>query len=90
MKKCRKCSSYQIVKNGKRLGRQRFLCNDCKHVRETGNSIKKNKPDSNKLLDDVVMNNKVYRQLAEEYWTNIQSIQKLLDQNDFKKNLMIK
>lgn len=90
MKKCKKCSSYKIKKNWKRLGKQRFLCNDCGYLWEHGSNTKKTKLDSNKLLHDTVINNKIYRQLADENWTNIQSIQKSLDSNDFEKNLTTK
>ena len=29
--KCKRCLSQNIVKNGKRLGKQYYLCNGCKH-----------------------------------------------------------
>jgi len=87
MKTCIQCRSSHVVKNWKRLGKQRYLCKSCNYVWELWKSKKPSQNDNLKLLHEYVHNNAKYDQLWAQIWVSKQQIQKRLDGVCFEKNL---
>lgn len=87
MKSCIQCQSKLVVKNWKRLGKQRYLCRSCNHVWELWKWKKSTKEDDIKLLHEYAINNAKYDQLWAQLWVSKQQIQKKLDDVGFEKNL---
>ncbi len=86
MKKvCTKCGSTENKKNWKRQGKQRLLCKNCWYVWEHGQWKNRKKCKMNDLLDSYVRDDLKYRQIALNENITIQTVQRWLDKNEFKK-----
>ena len=76
-KKCIKCGSFKVVKNGRtNKGSQLYLCKQCgtQFVRRY-RSIKRQK----KLFQEYTFGKKTLNQLADQYGKSIKTIQRYLD-----------
>lgn len=76
-----KCGLASLRKNGKRNGKQRYRCDNCKSSFWWKAS---KKLDYDKMYNDYCFNNRTYNQLAEQYSVTIQTIQIRLDKAIYK------
>ncbi len=87
--KCKKCWFTRIKRNWKRQGKQRYMCKNCWYVWELWKWLKKEKQECSKLFHDYVRDDLKYRQMSLTENVNIHTIQKWLDNYDFKKIIVI-
>lgn len=89
MKKlCPYCNKSWVVKNGKRLGVQRFLCKNCWYVFEHGNNKNQKIWNYEEIFEDYVRDDLKYRQMSQTLNLSIKSIQNILDKAPFKKIIL--
>ncbi len=79
LKKCEKCSSTNLKKNGKFKGKQKYKCNSCNHQ-----FIYKNKPKIDQIWSDYVYGKQTYKQLASKYSCSLKTIQRKLKSHQIK------
>lgn len=80
---CKKCKSREIKKDGFMRGKQRYKCKICNYVFQNKSRSKKEKIDINKLWNLYCFRKQTYKELAEDYWVTIKTIQTKLDGYEF-------
>ena len=80
-KSCKVCHSIFIKKDGFKRGRQRYKCKNCGHVFQ--NKTRKREDISSVLWDKYCFGKQTYRQLSEEFWISVKTVQSILDSYEF-------
>ena len=89
-KKCNKCKSVKIVKNWKRLGKQRFLCRGCWFVWEHWKKKNTKKLNIEELFEWYVRDDLKYRQMWQDLNISKRTIQRLFEKVDLKKIIIMR
>lgn len=81
-KRCKKCSGYQIKRDGFMRWKQRYKCKDCGYVFQNKTRVHMwNIETQNKQLwEDYSIHKQTYSELAERYKISIRTVQKRLDE----------
>ena len=76
-KKCKKCSSKEVIKFWMKRWKQRYKCKYCNHI--FCNSLRK-KNNTKEIYKDFSKHKQTYTELSEKYWISIKTVQKKLDE----------
>jgi transposase-like protein len=80
-KRCSKCNSYTVKKDGKMRWKQRYKCTFCGYVFQNSSQT----VSSAELWEEYTKWKQTYQQLSEKYWISITTIKKKLDSFEIKK-----
>jgi len=80
-KSCKVCGSIFIKKDGFKRWRQRYKCKSCGHVFQ--NKSRKKEDISSVLWDKYCFGKQTYKQLSDEFWISMKTVQTLLDSYEF-------
>jgi transposase-like protein len=75
-KKCPKCSSFSVIKDGKRYKKQSFRCKLCGHVFQNKNRVRSEK--KNKLFQDYSLHKQTLSELADHTGVSVKTIHRKL------------
>ena len=75
-KKCPKCSSFSVIKDGKRYKKQSFRCKECGHVFQNKSRIRSEK--NNALFLDYSLHKQTLVELADISWVSVKTIHRKL------------
>ena len=80
-KRCKKCSGYQIKRDGFMRWKQRYKCKDCGYVfqNKTRTNLWDIETRNKQLWEDYSIHKQTYSELAKSYRISIRTVQKRLD-----------
>jgi len=75
-KKCPKCFSFSVIKDGKRYKKQSFRCKYCGHIFQSKGRIRTEK--DKKLFESYSIHKQTLSELADDSWVSIKTIHRKL------------
>jgi len=86
-KHCKKCKNQTIKKDWFMRWKQRYKCKSCWHVYQ--NKTRKNNKEIEEMWTKYSEKRQIYKNLSEEYWYTLKTIQKKLDSKILKEKTVI-